>query len=53
MSENNNNSIISLFDSILDDATEKKIMNLIIDNRSVEVIVEELLNIKNHGADND
>jgi len=46
-----NKSIQNLFDSIIHDKTEKKIMNLILDNMDLDEIIKELL--LNNGEDND
>lgn len=40
------NSIWMLFDSIIQDETEKRIMKLIIDGKTSKEIVEELLDVK-------
>ena len=42
-----NETIWALFDSLIQDKTEKKILKLIYDEKDSEKIIEELLNIKN------
>lgn len=42
-----NETIWTLFDSLIQDETEKKILKLIYDEKDSEKIIEELLNIKN------
>lgn len=46
-----NSSIRSFFDSIIHDKTEKKIMNLILDDMNSDEIIKELL--LNNGGDED
>lgn len=42
-----NETIWTLFDSLIQDETEKKIMKLIYDEKDSEKIIEQLLKIKN------
>lgn len=47
------NAIWTLFDLVIDDKFEKKIMNLIIDGKSSDEIIEELLREMSEGVNND
>lgn len=46
MNDTDNNPILILFDSIIQDETEKRIMKLIIDGKTSKEIVEVLLDVK-------
>lgn len=49
MNDNDNNPIWILFDSIIQDETEKRIMKLIIDGKTSKEIIEQLLDVKSEG----
>lgn len=46
MDESNNDSILMLFDSIIEDGIEKRIIKLIIDDKTPEEVIKQLLNVK-------
>ena len=43
-------AVRELFNSLIDDETEKKIMNLIVDGKSSDEIIDYLLEIKRDGG---
>ncbi len=46
MDDSNNDSIWMLYDSIIEDAIEKKIIKLIIDDKTPKEVINQILNVK-------
>lgn len=49
MDESNNESILMLFDSIIEDGIEKRIIKLIIDDKTPKEVIKQLLNKAEEG----